>query len=177
MKNLFCSGVILMVALAACQQKEEPKPQYQFPTGPAGNIQSMDQEKKLREILAQDPKNVNAWISLGNMLMDASRFGEAADVYQKALDLDPKNVDVRVDMGTCFRYAGKPDSAIQEYRKALEINPQHLQALKNMGIVQAYDLRNTQEAVKAFEKALAIAPNAPDADRLRQEIQRLQAAK
>jgi hypothetical protein len=31
--------------------------------------------------------------------------------------------------------------------------------------------------VKAFEKALAVAPNDPDAERLKQEIQKLKAAK
>jgi tetratricopeptide (TPR) repeat protein len=93
------------------------------------------------------------------------------------LDIDPKNVDVRVDMGTCYRKMGKPDMAVKEYRKALELNPQHLHAIKNMGIVFAYDLHDSKEAVKAFEKALAIAPNDPDAELLKQEIQKLKAAK
>ena len=38
-------------------------------------------------------------------------------------------------------------------------------------------LKTQAEAVKEFEKALAIAPNAPDADQLRQEIQKLKASK
>jgi tetratricopeptide (TPR) repeat protein len=109
--------------------------------------------------------------------MDTSRFSEAVEAYQKALDIDPKNVDVRVDMGTCYRKLGKPDVAVKEYRKALELDPQHLHALKNLGIVFAYDLHDSKEAVKAFEKALAIAPNDPDAERLKQEIQKLKAAK
>jgi len=93
------------------------------------------------------------------------------------LDIDPKNVDVRVDMGTCYRKLGKPDVALKEYRRALELNPNHLFALKNMGVVFAYDLRDADQAVKAFEKALALAPNAPDAEQLKQEIQKLKAAK
>ena len=110
-------------------------------------------------------------------MMDSSRFSEAIDAYEKALALEPKNADVRVDLGTCYRNTGKPDMAVKEYRKALEVNPQHMHALKNMGIVYAYDLRDSKEAVKAFEKALSIAPNDPDAERLKQEIQKLKAAK
>ena len=169
--------LLLIFTVVGCQQKEEPKPQYQFPTGPVAPVQSMEQEKLLREVVAKDPKNVNGWISLGNMMMDTSRFGEAVEAYQKALDIDPKNVDVRVDMGTCYRNLRKPDVAVKEYRQALELNPQHLHALKNLGIVFAYDLHDSKEAVKAFEKALAIAPNDPDAERLKQEMQKLKAAK
>lgn len=176
-KPIIASVFLILVAVAGCQQKEEPKPQYEFPTGPVGSLQSMDQEKLLKEALAKDPKNLNALISLGNMMMDASRFNEAIDAYQKALDIDPKNVDVRVDMGTCYRNAGKPEVAVKEYRKALEINPQHLNGNKNLGVVLAYDLRDYAQAVKAFEKALEIAPNAPDAGALRQEIQKLKAVK
>jgi cytochrome c-type biogenesis protein CcmH/NrfG len=177
MKKLIAASVILIFAVAGCQKKEEPKQQYEFPSGSVGPVQSMDQVKLLREALAKDPKNVNAWISLGNMMMDSSRFSEAIDAYEKALAIDPGNVDVRVDMGTCYRNTGKPDLAVKEYRKALEVNPQHMHALKNLGIVYAYDLKDSKEAVKAFEKALAVAPNDPDAERLKQEIQKLKAAK
>ncbi len=158
MKKLLLAGAFLVFAIAGCQQKEEPKPQYQFPTAPVVNVQSGEQEKMLREVIAKDPKNVNAWVSLGNMMMDTSRFSEAVEAYQKALDIDPKNVDVRVDMGTCYRNLRKPDMAVKEYRKALELNPQHLFALKNMGIVLAYDLRDADQAVKAFEMALCNSP-------------------
>jgi Tfp pilus assembly protein PilF len=46
-----------------------------------------------------------------------------------------------------------------------------------MGVVLAYDLRDPNQAVKMFEKALEIDPNAPDAERLKQEIQKLKTAK
>lgn len=176
MKKLIMASVLLIFAVSGCQKKEEPKQKYDFPSGPPGTVQSMDQAKMLKEALAKDPKNTAGWISLGNMMMDSSRFSEAIDAYEKALALDPKNADVRVDLGTCYRNTGKPDIAIKEYRKALEVNPQHMHALKNMGIVFAYDLRDNKEAVKAFEKALSIAPNDPDAERMKQEIQKLKAA-
>jgi tetratricopeptide (TPR) repeat protein len=176
MKRLFIAGALLIFSVAGCQQKEEPKQQYQFPTGPAAPAQSLEQVRILKEAVAKDPKNVNAWISLGNLLMDTSRFSEAIDAYQKALELDPKNVDVRVDMGTCYRNSGKPDIAVKEYRKALELNPQHLLAHQNLGIVLEYDLHDNKQALKEFEAALAIAPDGPSAAQLRQEIQKIKAA-
>jgi len=177
MKKNIMAFVLLIFTVVGCQQKEEPKPQYQFPTGPVAPVQSMEQEKLLKEAVAKDPQNVNAWIQLGNIMMDTSRFNEAIEAYQKALELDPKNVDVRVDMGTCYRNSGKPDIAVKEYRKALELNPQHLHAHQNLGVVLAYDLKDYKQAVKEFEAALAIAPNASSAEQLKQEIQKLKAAK
>ena len=177
MKKHLVISLLLIFTVIGCQQKEEPKPQYQFPTGPVGGGQPFDQTKALKEAVAKDPKNVNAWIQLGNIMMDTSRFNEAIEAYQKALELDPKNVDVRVDMATCYRNSGKPDIAVKEYRKALELNPQHLHAHQNLGVVLAYDLKDYKQAVKEFEAALAIAPTGPSAAQLKQEIQRLKAMK
>ncbi|MBI5640306.1 MAG: tetratricopeptide repeat protein [Nitrospirae bacterium] len=173
MKKIFYL-VFLVLFAVACQQKEEPKPQYQFPTGP---IQGHDEVKLLQEATKKDPKNVDAWIKLGNTFMDTSRFNEAIESYQKALELDPKNVDVRVDMGTCYRGLGKPDLAVKEYRRALEINPNHLNAHKNLGVVLMDDFKDRTQAIKAFEKYLQLAPNAPDSAQVKQVIQSMKTAK
>lgn len=182
--------VVLSLLLFACQ-KDDSKPQYQFPSGggaasggpvgggpvQVGTLQNQDELKLLQEAVAKDPKNVQLWIRLGNLSMDGGRFQEAIDAYQEALKFDPKNADVRVDMGTCYRSAGKPDVAVKEYRKALEVNANHLNAHKNLGVVLAYDLGDKVQAVREFEKVLQIAPNAPDAVQIQQEIQKLKMSK
>jgi len=187
--------VVISMLVVACQNKEESKPQYQFPSGggaPSGPVgggpvgggpvqgtplQTQDEQKMLKEAAAKDPKNAEVRIRLGNLLMDNGRFQEAIDAYQEALKLDPNNVDVRVDLGTCYRNAGKPDIALKEYRKAVDLNPNHLNAHKNMGVVLAYDLRDKGQAIKELEKVLQIAPNAPDAAQIQQEIQKLKSSK
>ncbi len=167
--------VLLSFIIAGCQQqKEEPKSKPQFPAGP---IQTQDTLKPAQEAVKADPKNVNAWIGLGNILMDTSRFNEAIDAYQKALEIDPKNVDVRVDMGTCYRNSGKADIAAKEYRKALEINPNHAYGHLNLAVVLAGDFKDKAQAIKEFEKYLQLAPNAQNAEQIRQEIQRLKTSK
>lgn len=173
MKKILVVMVLILFA-AACKQKEEPKGQYQFP---AGNAQTQDDTKLLEDFVKKEPGNVDAWIKLGNALMDTKRFNEAIDAYQKALAINPKNVDVRVDLGTCYRNSGRPAEAEKEYRKALEIDPGHLMARKNLGIVLAFDLQDKARAVKEFEKYLELAPNAQDAGQVRQTIQELKAGK
>lgn len=172
--KIIAACILCLFAIAGCQQKEDKKPAYQIPqaSGP-----SLEEVRMLQDIVKTDPKNINAWIKLGNFYMDTSRFGEAVQAYQKAVELDPKNVDVRVDLGTCLRYSGRSDLAVAEYRKAIETNPNHINAHKNLGVVLAYDLRDYPQAVKEFEKALSLAPNAPDAPKIREEIQKMKSAK
>jgi len=167
-------AVMVILSVAACKQKEEPKGRYQFPSGPAV---SQDDTKLLEDFVKKEPGNVEAWIKYGNALMDTKRFNEAVGAYEKALAIDPKNVDVRVDMGTCYRNSGRPADAAKEYRKAIELNPRHLLAHKNLGIVLAYDLQDKAQAVKEFEKYLELAPNSEDAGQTRQTIQELKAGK
>lgn len=166
--------VMLSLIMAGCQQKQEPKPQYQ---APSGQIQMENDLRLAQEAVKADPKNVNAWIQLGNISMDTARYNEAIDAYQKALEIDPKNVDVRVDMGTCYKNIGKPDIAVKEYRKALEINPNHAMGHLNLGVVLAYELKDKAQSIKEFEKYLQLAPNAQNAGQVRQEIGKLKASK
>jgi cytochrome c-type biogenesis protein CcmH/NrfG len=172
-KNIVFFLLAVMLMAAGCQQKE----QSEAPAPAQGGLQSQQEISMLQDVLRKDPKNLNAWISLGNDLMDSSRFDEAIAAYQKALDLDPKNVDVRVDMGTCYRKVGKSDIAVKEYREALKINPNHQMALRNLGIVLEYDLKDNKQAIQAYEKYLQTAPNAQDAEKVKQEIARLKAEK
>jgi tetratricopeptide (TPR) repeat protein len=166
--------VLLLFTIAACQQKEKPKSRYQPPSVP---FQSRDEIKLLQEAVRKDPHNGEAWIKLGNELMDSSHFNDAIDAYQRALDIDPKNVDARVDMGVCYRKTGRSDVAVKEIKKAIEYNPGHVMAHKNLAIILAYDFKDNAQAIKEFEKSLRLAPNAPDADRVREEIQRLKAGR
>ncbi len=173
MKRILIACLASFLLLANCQKKEEPKGQ---PPYSGGLVQGQSEITFLQDMVKKDSKNVSAWISLGNMLMDTHRYQEAIDAYHKALELDPKNVDVRVDMGTCYRNIGRPESAVEEYRKTIAINPRHLNAHRNLGVVFAFDLGDKKQAIKEFEEYLRLSPNAPDAGQLKQEIARLKAA-
>ena len=139
--------------------------------GNAGSqVDSDSQLRMLKGVVSEDPKNLRAWIDLGNAAMDSGRYKDAIDAYEAALKLDPKNVDVRVDMGTCYRNAGLSLKAVEEYRKALSINPNHAIAMRNLGVVLAYDLHKNKEAVAMFKEYLKESPSAPDAVAVGQEI-------
>ena len=174
MKRLIIVCLAAVLLLSNCQKKEEPKVITPF----ANNSMALQNKiLQLEELIKQDPKNLNARIELGNSFMDVSRFTEAVNAYQKALEMAPNNVDVMVDMGTCYRSAGQPDKAAEEYRKAIAVNPGHPNAHRNLGIVLAFDLKNKQGAIKEFEEYLRLAPNAPDTQKISQLVEELKKSK
>lgn len=165
--------LLLLFGLFSC--KEAPKEEYSPPVQNL-NLKPINIENDIRllkDAVSEDPKNLNAWIKLGNLLMDNKRFTEAIEAYSRALELDPKNTNVRVDMGTCYRYSGNPNRAVEEYKKALQVDPNHLYAHKNLGVVLAYDLNRLKEAIQEFKTYLSLSPDAPDAAEVKKVIQDL----
>ncbi len=175
MKKIILVVALVCAVVSGCEQRQQPKGGQPAVPGAAPMI-SPGEINQLEQIAAQSPKNADAWIALGNALMDSSHYAEAVNAYGKALALDPRNVNVRVDMGTCLKNSGKPQEAVEEYRKAIKINPNHLNAHRNMAVVLAFDLHKPKEAVAEFEKYLQLAPNAPDAEAIRQQIQQLKSS-
>ncbi len=175
MKKIMSSLVALIFVLGAfgCQQKKEEKSQvvYSPPMPTALQIEQMQQAAKAA------PKSAEAWTNLGDSLMDAQRFAEAVDAYEKALALNPKNLNVMVDLGTCYRGIRKFDKAIELYRKALKIDPSFPNAHRNLGVVFAYDLHDSKQAIPEFQKYLELMPNAPDADAIKQTMKQLSSGK
>ena len=164
-KILVLVSLASFLFLADCRKKEEPVV--------SAPVYSQNEMRSLRDAVNRHPKDITAWINLGNAFMDNRRYQEAIDAYQKALELDPKDVDVRVDMGTCFRNIGQPARAVEEYRKAIAINPGHLNAHRNLGIVLGFDLGDKETAIKELEEFIRLSPNGPQADSARKTIEKL----
>jgi cytochrome c-type biogenesis protein CcmH/NrfG len=173
-KILSIVAVLFLFTTYGCQQQKEQK-QPMTPVAAPG-LSSMEMEQ-LQAATRMAPKSAQAWISLGDALMDSRRFGEAVEAYQKGLALDPKNVNARVDMGTSYRGIGKFDKAVEEYRKALKIDPKFPNGHRNLAVVLSYDLHDPAQGVKEFKKYLELAPDAPDAEAVRKSVQELSAAK
>jgi tetratricopeptide (TPR) repeat protein len=165
---------LVVLGTFGCQQKKEEKSQvvYTPPSMPTQlEIEQMQQTAKAA------PKNAEAWTHLGDSLMDAQRFPEAIDAYEKALALNPKNVNVLVDQGTCYRGIGKFDKAVEQYRKAIKIDPSFPNAHRNLGVVLSFDLHDNKQALPEFQKYLELMPNAQDAETIRQTIKQLSGGK
>lgn len=123
-----------------------------------------------QKVVAADPRNEAAWVALGNDYFDLQQAQNAVDAYAKALALAPNNPDVLTDQGVMYRQLGAFDKALADFKKASTLNPKHVQSLFNLGIVYAQDLKNPAAALKAWNKAIEVAPDSPQAAQARQLV-------
>ena len=119
-----------------------------------------------RDILARDPKNLDAAVKAGNLLYDARRYDEAIGFYQQAFAINPSDINVSTDLGTALWYAGRADEALAQYQKSMAINATHGQTLFNIGIVRADGKRDYAGAVAAWATLLETNPQYPDVPRV-----------
>ncbi|VAX28947.1 hypothetical protein MNBD_NITROSPIRAE02-508 [hydrothermal vent metagenome] len=166
--------LVVMLFVSSCKEKSDTPTEIPPLEGLSHSSVSVDSDiERLRDIVRKEPADLNVRIELGNLLMDTGRFREAIEVYEKILEINPGNVDVRVDLGTCYRNSGDPERAAGEYRKALSYDPKNPYAHRNLGIVLAYDLGRTEEAIAEFETYLELAPDVSDTRKVEQAIREL----
>jgi Flp pilus assembly protein TadD len=122
-----------------------------------------------QNILARDPKNLEAAIGAGNLLYDAKRYIEAIPYYQQALAIKD-DVNVSTDLGTALWYSGRADEALTQYAKSLAIYPNHAQTLFNIGIVKSDGKRDYRGAVEAWQALLDKNPGYPNATSVKNMI-------
>ena len=137
------------------------KEEQAVPAIPAGSGTPTDYARRIEEaekIVAQEPKNVTVWISLGNDYFDTDQAQKAIGAYAKALELDPNNANVLTDQGVMYRRVGWYDKALANFERALKIDPKHLQSLYNMGIVYAEDLKKPEKGVPYWKRYIEVDP-------------------
>lgn len=137
-------------------------------TAPAAPLVDESQLRAYRDILARDPKNLQAALSAGNLLYDAQRYVEAIAFYQQAFALNPADINVSTDLGTALWYSGRADEALAQYDRSLALNATHGPTIFNIGIVRADGKQDYPGAVAAWEKLLATNPDYPAAARVRE---------
>ncbi len=155
------------------------KPQMAPPGAPApvpsarDTIEAASQIQTLREIVKKDPKNLAAWVELGNLYFDTDQPKEAIEAYKQYLTIKPENPDVRTDMGIMYRKLGEFDRAIEEFRKAAQGDPKHINSRYNIGLVLLHDKQDMNAAIKAWEDYLKVDPNSERAQRIRAQIEKM----
>jgi len=154
-------GGYLVFSISNAGKIQQTVPTIQSGAGsPTDYTQRIAQAEK---IVAQDPKNLNAWISLGNDYFDTEQAQKSINAYGKALEIDPNNPNVLTDQGVMFKKVGWYDKALVNFEKANMVDPNHLLSLFNAGIVYAIDLKQPEKAVPYWNRYLKMDSNSPTA--------------
>ena len=159
------------VEKSAVVQKPQMAPML-TPKGP-DPIEVASKIQSLKEIVKKDPKNLPAWIELGNLYFDSGQPKEAIEAYRQYLAVKPDNSDVRTDMGIMYRALGDFDRAIEEFKKVAQSDPKHVNSRYNIGIVLLHDKGDIKGAIKAWEDYLRVDPNSEKAQRVRAQFEKM----
>ena len=172
---------ILWVTKSAEKTAMVQKPQMAPSGAPASappardSMEVASQIQTLKEIVKKDPKNLPAWVELGNLYFDSDRPQEAIEAYRQYLAIKPDNPDVRTDMGIMYRKLGQFDKALEEFGKAAQSDPKHANSRYNIGVVLLHDKQDIKGAIKAWEEYLRVDPNSERAQRIRAQIDKMKA--
>jgi tetratricopeptide (TPR) repeat protein len=142
-----------------------------IPSGAGSPTDYTSRIAEAEKIVAQDPKNLNAWLSLGNDYFDTEQAQKSIHAYGKVLEIEPNNPNVLTDQGVMFRKVGWYDKALANFAKAQQIDPKHLQSLFNSGLVYAVDLKDHVKARSYWKKILEIDPNSATAMQVKSMMQ------
>jgi tetratricopeptide (TPR) repeat protein len=132
-------------SVAEARQKQQ--------TGELGEAESI-----CREILKDEPENVEAMNQLASVLRQARRLPEAISLLRKSLEMKPAQAAAHADLGTCLIQSKQAAAAVEEFRAAVAINPSLAGAQNNLGACLRF-LGRYEEAVAACKRALELRPN------------------
>ncbi|HSK73012.1 MAG TPA: tetratricopeptide repeat protein [Pyrinomonadaceae bacterium] len=127
-------------------------------------------EKTLRDILAKTPGNPIALNNLGYFLLERDvKIQEAFDLIQKAVNVDPTNPSYLDSLGWAYYKLGKYAEAEKYLKSAARYDSGSSTIMEHLG--DAYQKQGKLELAKtAWQKALSLAANAEDINRLKTKL-------
>jgi cytochrome c-type biogenesis protein CcmH/NrfG len=140
---------------------------------PAAPSVDMARVKELTDKIKQNPKDFDSIVELGNMNFDQKNYDDAINMYKKALAVRPDALNVRTDMGTAMFYLNRYDDAIATFQEVLKTDPNNAQALFNLGVAMLHGKNDPKRALEYWQKLVETNPNHPQAEFVRQQIQKL----
>jgi tetratricopeptide (TPR) repeat protein len=104
------------------------------------------------------PGNPDGWALLGRAYHAARRYDEAADAYEKAVNLAPQNTNYRTTYGLILGLAGELDKGLAELQKVTSSSGyKDAVGWVNLGWVYR-NMNKAQESIAAYQKALQLDP-------------------
>ncbi len=132
-------------------------PRVELPTEARTLIDKIEQEADSK------PRDIDAWVKLGNVCMRAALFDQAyypkaANAYARVLKLDPENIDALRGIGDIDYDQQHYDEAAAAYEHYLKHRPKDPEVITDLGTMYLYT-SNPDQAIVQYKKAIAIKPD------------------
>ncbi len=124
---------------------------------------------ELLEILQKEPKNIEAMVELGRLLLRAQLINEARLVTERTLQLAPDHLEALTHQAVIKSAQGQNEAAFDGLNYVLERDPKFHQAwfFKGMLLMQT---GKSDEMRASFEAYIKYAPPSPRRDRIKQML-------
>ena len=132
-------------------------------------------EARLADVEAR-PEDPAARAAVGDLHLEALDFGEAVYWLQQARNLDPADLDIRSRLAFAQLGLGDVAAAVSGYEAVLAEDPEHLESLVALGRVRLFLEQDLAAGIELWERAIAAAPDSPQAAALRAQIESLRSA-
>ena len=148
----------------------------QQPGSPQAAPIDPERVKALEAVAAQNPKDTQPRVQLGNMYFDAEQYPQAITWYEQAIALNSTDANVSTDLGVAYYYTNQPDRALAQFDRSLAIDPKHIKTLLNVGIVRAFGKQDLAGASKAWEQVVTLSPNSQEGQAAKKGLEGLKNA-
>jgi predicted CXXCH cytochrome family protein len=78
---------------------------------------------RLQAAVQRDPKDIGAWIALGQALLVQNRTSAALTCYEKVLAIDPQREDAMIGAAALYKMNRRPEPALDLWQRAVKANP------------------------------------------------------
>lgn len=157
---LFAVAIPLAVALAqpawATEAQAEPTspPQPSQGRPAAGQPEAANRLERLQARVRNQPEDLNAWLELGRLQLETGQFNRAKESFLEAVALDYLSADAHFGLGLAEYARANYRAALFEFTEVARLFPERFDGHFNRAVTLA-QLRRSEEAVAAFEEALA----------------------
>jgi len=93
----------------------------------------------LKNIVADEPKNVEAWFYSGLVYYEQDKMVQAIDAFQRVLQFMPSHINARLNLAMSYHRLKREEDAIEEFRNALQYNSDEALARKITAQMQAVE--------------------------------------
>ncbi|MBC7855263.1 MAG: tetratricopeptide repeat protein [Pirellulaceae bacterium] len=93
-------------------------------------------ERAARRSIQLVPKNAEAWLGLGKMMISQRRFNDAVEPLQRSIALNPRSGEAYFSLGKCRQGLGEFAAAAEAYRETIRHLPDHSAARQRLEEMQ-----------------------------------------
>ncbi|MGQ4912215.1 MAG: tetratricopeptide repeat protein [Candidatus Thorarchaeota archaeon] len=117
--------------------------------------------KSAKKATKTDPRNIEAWLILGDVNIRAEKYKAAIKALERASDLDPTDASVQNTMGMICYKQGRLKDAVRYLRLAVGRRRKYTTALRNLGLI-LMELEEWSEARDVLTRLSSIVTDDPD---------------